>query len=183
MLPVSFIHTSRLAALRLFQRFEPFELFKRLELFQIVVARLGFFSGLNSLNDLNGFFQRLKDLPSAYANMTGSGLSCELFVNHLGNFLFYLEISTCFITGAEPAYHGGITVELTSNFNCFHAAPFARQVRKLRAGLCPRALPSRRSEFFDSVTMNFGNSVQQFFKPQLSSARSDLSLRQYSGLT
>ena len=42
-------------------------------------------------------------------NMIGSGLSCELFVNHLGNFLFYLDISTRFITGAEPAYHGGIT--------------------------------------------------------------------------
>ena len=38
--------------------------------------------------------------------MTGSRLSCELFVNHLGNFLFCLEISSCFITGAEPAYHG-----------------------------------------------------------------------------
>ena len=38
MLPVSLIHTSGLAALRLFQRFEPFELFERLELFQIVVT-------------------------------------------------------------------------------------------------------------------------------------------------
>ena len=57
--------------------------------------------------------------------MTGSGLSCELFVNHLGNFLFYLEIPTCSITGAEPAYHRGIMVELTSNFNCVHAARYA----------------------------------------------------------
>ena len=68
-------------------------------------------------------------------------------------------------------------MELTSNFNCFHAAPFAREVRKLRPRPCPRALPSRRSEIFDSVTMNFGDRVQQFFKPQLPSARSYLSLR------
>src|SRR5439155_22824313 len=109
--------------------------------------------------------------------MIGSCLSCDLFVNHLGNCLFCLDISNCFISGAESAYHGGITVELTSNFNCFHAAPFARQVRKLRPRPCPRALPSRRSEIFDSVAMNFGDGVQQFFKPQLPSARSDLSLR------
>lgn len=39
----------------------------------------------------------------------GSGLRRELFVNYLGNFLFYLEISNCFITGSESAYHGGVT--------------------------------------------------------------------------
>src|SRR6266849_4095813 len=61
----------------------------------------------------------------------GSGLSCEVFGNHLGNFRFYLEISNWFITGAEPAYHGGITVELMSNLDCFHAAPGAGQVCKL----------------------------------------------------
>jgi hypothetical protein len=50
------------------------------------------------------------------------------------------EISDSFISGAEPAYQGGVTVELASNLNCFHAAPGARQVRKLRQSLCPRAL-------------------------------------------
>ena len=68
-------------------------------------------------------------------------------------FLSIFEISTCFITGAEPAYHGGITVELTSNLNCFHAAPGARQVRASCArGLRPRALPSRRREILASVS-------------------------------
>jgi hypothetical protein len=44
-------------------------------------------------------------------------LSCEFFVNRLGDFLFGFEIPNGFITGAEPAYHGRITVEMTSNLN------------------------------------------------------------------
>jgi alkyl hydroperoxide reductase subunit AhpF len=55
----------------------------------------------------------------------GSGLRYALSVNRLGDFLFCLEIPNCFIIGAEPAYHGRITVEMTSNLNCFHAAPSA----------------------------------------------------------
>jgi hypothetical protein len=43
-----------------------------------------------------------------------------LFVNRHGNFLFCLEIANRFITGAEPAYHGPITVEVTSNLDGFH---------------------------------------------------------------
>jgi hypothetical protein len=100
-----------------------------------------------------------------------------LFVNHLGNLLFCPNISNYFITGAEPTYHGRVTVELASNLNRLHVAPGTRQVRKLRSRLCPRALSSRRRKVFISSVMNFGHGVQQFFKPQLPSARSDLSLR------
>jgi hypothetical protein len=74
----------------------------------------------------------------------GSGLSCALFVNHLGNFRFCPEISNYFITCAEPTYHGRVTVELTSNLYRLHVAPGTRQVRKLRSRLCPRPLSSRR---------------------------------------
>ena len=99
------------------------------------------------------------------------------FVDHLGNFRFYLEISNRFVTGTEPAYHGGITVELPGNLNCFHAAPGAGQIRKLRPRLRVRPLPSRRRETFDSVAMNLGDRLQQCCKPQPASARCDLSLR------
>ncbi len=62
-------------------------------------------------------------------------------------------------------------MELTSNFQLRSCWTIRGQVRKLRPRLA-YAVPSRRSEIFDSVTMNFGDRVQQFFKPQLPSARS-----------
>ena len=70
----------------------------------------------------------------------------------------------CFIIGAEPADHGGIAMEPTSDLNGLHVAPIARQVRKLRPRLCPGPLATCRGEMFGFTTVNLSECVQQFFK-------------------
>ncbi len=61
-------------------------------------------------------------------------------------FFFCLEIPNCFIIGAEPAYHGRITVEMTSNFNGFHATPSYAP----RMQVVPGALPRRAVRLDDT---------------------------------
>jgi hypothetical protein len=67
---------------------------------------IAFFVGLHysiSDSDVTAFA-----FPTELPIVICADLSCDLFVNHVVNLLFCVDVSNGFICRAEPAYHGCI---------------------------------------------------------------------------
>jgi hypothetical protein len=79
-------------------------------------------------NRLVAALKKMTDGPVTAVGSWNWGQACirELFFDQFGNFCFCSGVLICFIVGAEPADHGGIAVEPTSDLNGLQSAPLAR---------------------------------------------------------